>query len=150
MRLFYNSSEKGSHLKWLLKTCMLFSMLTLALSCTRPEEQRYRAETPENLMEREDFIAILADMLLAEAATSQNFDFTESKIERFEKYRNNIFAHYEIDSLDFFQNYDYYMTHPKLAEIIIIRARDSVRAKQEAMFAADSLKETKKQKKTTN
>ncbi|MCC5946768.1 MAG: DUF4296 domain-containing protein [Bernardetiaceae bacterium] len=134
-----------SHLKRLL---IVLCFLLICSACSRPEDNRYRAQEPQNIMEREAFTALMADILLAEAATAQNFDFTESKMVRFEKYRDNIFEKYGIDSLDFFQNYDYYMTHPKLSELIVIRVRDSIRAKQDIMFAGDSLdtKEGKKKK----
>ncbi|WP_338791346.1 DUF4296 domain-containing protein [Bernardetia sp. Wsw4-3y2] len=93
---------------------------------------------PDSILPRETFVQIIADILTAESAVVQQYDPNESKLMRFEKYRYNIYKKYDLDSISFRRNYNYYMKVPKRSELFLFIVEDTLEARKASL--SDSLK----------
>jgi lysozyme family protein len=130
---------KKATIKFPLFFLLIFVSMTIFLSCGDKKEKSTDSffisptSLPDSILPREKFVQIIADILTAESAVTQQYDPKESKLVRFEKYRYNIYKKHEIDSGYFMKNYNYYMKMPKRSELFLFIVEDTLQARKDSL-----------------
>lgn len=133
------SFYKNTTIKFPLFFLLIFASISIFSSCGGKKKKSTdsffssSSNLPDSILPREKFAQIIADILTAESAVVQQYDPTESKLVRFEKYRYNIYKKHEIDSNYFMKNYNYYMKIPKRSELFLFIVEDTLQARKDSL-----------------
>jgi len=107
--------------------------LSLSLTACGPTQSEnastMRPPKPDSPVPYKQFISILADLHVAEAAVSMRRDRTAPAVKVYQRLEQSIFKKHETDSATFFSTYDYYMGYAKDARVILRVMKDTLKAR---------------------
>ncbi len=109
-----------------MKRVIIISFLLLLFACSNVE----KAPKPENLLSKEQMATILSDLYLIEGAISSN---RSSYIETGIQPSSYIYSKYDIDSLTFKQNLNYYNDRVEDYLFIMDKIQDDLKILQDSV-----------------
>jgi hypothetical protein len=93
-----------------------------------------RVKRPDNIIEKDAFAAILADIHLVEANYLSGRDVPDTMQAAYLRDYNRVFEIHGVDRATFFANFKYYSAQPRLLEQIYDRVHTRLQIQQDQMI----------------
>lgn len=122
------------------KFILLSILLVLMSGCYN---EKTTIQQPDNLLDKDKMVAILTEIQLVEASISMLPLNHVDAVTRFKKHESEIFAKYGVDSLTYFNSYQYYAANGKALQYLYLIVSDSIQQRKvraEALARIDSTK----------
>lgn len=107
------------------KFLQILVYLFVLVGCSDKSVTKMERIQPEKLVSRPEMINVLKEIHLAEAVTSTSGLTYNKSLARFKRYKLQIFNKYNLDSVSFQENFDYYMRDIQDLEYIYQALEDS-------------------------
>ncbi len=109
-----------------MKKILHFVVYFLVLwGCTDNSESKIERIRPKKFISRTEMINVLKEIHLAEAVTASAGLTYHKSLMRFKRYKLHIFKKYDLDSISFDENYEYYMSDIQDLEYIYQALEDT-------------------------
>jgi len=83
---------------------------TILIGCNSNPASKFERNPPKKLLSRMEMINLLKEIHLAEAVTASSSLTYHKSLARFKRYKLHILEKYNLDSTEFAQNFEYYMS----------------------------------------